>query len=48
MSNRVLAVENHALKSYIGNYDDYKRELEKLISHQEKMVQVENKARETG
>lgn len=41
MSNRVLAVENHALKSYIGNYDDYKRELEKLISHQEKMVQVE-------
>jgi ATP-binding cassette, subfamily F, member 3 len=29
MSDRVIAVENHLLNSYLGNYDDYKIEIEK-------------------
>lgn len=29
MAERIIAVEDHGLKSYQGNYDDYKREKEK-------------------
>ena len=38
MCDRVIAVENHALKSYLGNYDFYKAELEKIP-----MLKKENK-----
>ncbi len=29
MAERIIAVEEHTLKSYSGNYDEYKREIEK-------------------
>ncbi|XXM72503.1 ribosomal protection-like ABC-F family protein [Lysinibacillus sphaericus] len=29
MSERVISIENHGFKSYFGNYEDYKRELDK-------------------
>ncbi|WP_010096300.1 ribosomal protection-like ABC-F family protein [Ornithinibacillus scapharcae] len=31
MSDRLIAVEENSLKSYMGNYDDYKMEKEKLL-----------------
>lgn len=35
MSDRLIAVEDHALKSYFGNYDDYKAVKEKVSLPQE-------------
>lgn len=43
MSERVIAIENYKLKSYLGNYDDYKSIKEK-ISFKETKEPVEKKA----
>lgn len=40
MSNRMIAVEEHSLKSYLGNYDDYKNEKEKFRLEQEKKERI--------
>jgi ATP-binding cassette, subfamily F, member 3 len=40
MSNRIIAVEEHSLKSYLGNYDDYKNEKEKLRLAQENKERI--------
>ncbi|MEN2767967.1 ribosomal protection-like ABC-F family protein [Ornithinibacillus xuwenensis] len=36
MSDRVIAVEDNTIKSYLGNYDDYRNEKEKLRLEKEK------------
>lgn len=51
MSNRIIAVEANALNSYVGNYDDYKMEKEKLLlqNHQNLVVErSEPKNKEKG
>lgn len=43
MSERVIAIENHTLNSYMGNYDDYRSEKEKSKTQLE--MKVERKER---
>jgi len=42
IGNRVIAVENNAFKSYLGNYDHYRNEKEQLIQQQEKKESQKN------
>jgi ATPase subunit of ABC transporter with duplicated ATPase domains len=45
MSQRILAIEDYSIKSYLGNYDDYRTERAKTYNSQEKETQpIQEKA----
>lgn len=41
MGERIIAIENYSLKSYLGNYDDYRREKQKSSIEEEEVTKRE-------
>ncbi|HYK73969.1 MAG TPA: ABC-F family ATP-binding cassette domain-containing protein [Pseudoneobacillus sp.] len=48
MAERVIAVEDHRFKSYLGNYDYYKSEKEKLnLQNMKDLVEIEERVKQS-